>query len=418
MELVTLSEKEYLKYASTHPYLSIYELPNWGKLKKTTNWNYYLLGLKDKNKIVGCTLLLEKKVLKIFNLFYAPRGFLVDMQNEKLLKNFHQEMIKFIKQKKGFMLKIDPNVIYDIKDKNGNLLEVVGQKEFDNLINLNYKHYGFNQNFETLQPRNLCRIKISDYEATFASFSKSTQKNTIQAQQMGVKTRAIKNDEIELFVSLLNDTATRQNFIIRPTWYYQKMYELFPNETIFYVTYLDTKVYLAYVQDKLNSIKQKKEEITTKINTYANVGKKLQSQLESLEKQEQKTKTELQEAKNLAKEKQIYLGALMSIFLNNEGITFMSGTKNEYKKFNIKYDFYNTHIKEAIKRKLAYVNFYGISNDLDSNNPYYNIYEIKKGYNPEIIELLGEFDYIISYPKYYLYKLLFFVYKKLKKLKH
>ena len=64
-----------------------------------------------------------------------------------------------------------------------------------------------------------------------------------------------------------------------------------------------------------------------------------------------------------------------------------------------------------------YVNFYGISGDLDKNSPYYNIYEIKKGFNPEIVELLGEFDYIISKPKYMLYKVALKAYKMLKKVR-
>ena len=42
-------------------------------------------------------------------------------------------------------------------------------------------------------------------------------------------------------------------------------------------------------------------------------------------------------------------------------------------------------------------------------------YEIKKGYNPEVLELLGEFDYILSKPKFLFYKVALYVYKKIKK---
>ena len=58
--------------------------------------------------------------------------------------------------------------------------------------------------------------------------------------------------------------------------------------------------------------------------------------------------------------------------MGNEGITFMSGTIPEYKKFNPKYAYYNEHIKECIKQHKEYCNFYGISGNMDPNSKYYN----------------------------------------------
>lgn len=107
----------------------------------------------------------------------------------------------------------------------------------------------------------------------------------------------------------------------------------------------------------------------------------------------------------------------MSIFIGDEAITFMSGTNSIYKEFNPKYAFYNEHIKDAIKYNKKYVNFYGISGNMDKNGPYYGIYEIKKGFNPEIIELIGEFDYVINPFIYAGYNIALKGYKLLKKLK-
>ena len=46
-----------------------------------------------------------------------------------------------------------------------------------------------------------------------------------------------------------------------------------------------------------------------------------------------------------------------------------------------------------------------------------HIYELKKGFNPEIIELIGEFDYVINPVVYYGYKLALKGYKFVKKFK-
>ena len=107
----------------------------------------------------------------------------------------------------------------------------------------------------------------------------------------------------------------------------------------------------------------------------------------------------------------------MSVFTKDEGITFMSGTNPEYKSFYPKYSYYDEHIKYSLKKNLKYVNFYGISGDLDPNSKYYSIYEIKKGFNPDIVELIGEFDYIINSLDYNLYKLALKAYKIVKKIK-
>ena len=107
----------------------------------------------------------------------------------------------------------------------------------------------------------------------------------------------------------------------------------------------------------------------------------------------------------------------MSVFTGDEGITFMSGTSSSYKEFNPKYAFYREHNEDSIKKHLKYVNFYGISLNMDKSGPYYGIYELKKGFNPEIIELIGEFDYVINPVVYYGYKLALKGYKFVKKIR-
>ena len=51
-----------------------------------------------------------------FCYFYCPRGYVLDYENEKLLKDMTEEIIKFAKSKKAIFVKIDPDLIY--KDKN------------------------------------------------------------------------------------------------------------------------------------------------------------------------------------------------------------------------------------------------------------------------------------------------------------
>ena len=76
---------------------------------------------------------------------------------------------------------------------------------------------------------------------------------------------------------------------------------------------------------------------------------------------------------------------------------------SEFKRYNPKYAMYNEHIKDAINKNKKVINFYGISGNLDPKTELYKIYELKKGFNPQILELIGQFD-LPTHLSYYLYE--------------
>ena len=414
MELKVISEKEYNDYALKNKDISIYQLPEWGKLKATNGWVSHLLGLYDNDSLKGVSLLLQKKLPMGLSLFYAPRGFLFDLNDKELLSIWTENVKKYIKKYHGFMLKVDPNVIYRLYDSEGQNEVYVNKDVIDNFKLNKYKHFGFTKNFETMQPRYLCRFKISgNYEETLNSFSKSTKKNILKLEEMGVHVRRIDINEINNFVNILKSAGEDKDFIIRPASYYKKMVELMPEYVYLYITYIDTKEYLDSVINKKKELVRELDDLVKEMEKV-NVGKKLSDHKEMLERQIKKQDEEIEYAKGLTKDKTIDIGVLMSLFIGDEGITFMSGTISEYKKFNPKYAYYNEHIKECIKQDKEYCNFYGISGNLDPNSKYYNIYEIKKGYNPEIVELVGEFDLITNRIVYWGYNLALKIYKLFK----
>ena len=130
MKLITLDKKEFDKFSHQNELTSIYELSAWGDLKKKTGWYSHYVGFKDKENIICATLLLEKRTPLKKSLFYSPRGFLLDAKNYKLLSDFTEEVKKYIKKNNGFMLKIDPNIIYKIND------EVIGMQEYQTTLNV------------------------------------------------------------------------------------------------------------------------------------------------------------------------------------------------------------------------------------------------------------------------------------------
>ena len=113
MELKVIEYEEFLSFALKNKYLSFHQIPEWGMLKEGTGWITHLLGLYDKDVLQGVTLLLEKKGPFNMNLFYAPRGFLIDMDDFELLKIFTENLKEYVKEQHLYVLKVDTNVIYD-----------------------------------------------------------------------------------------------------------------------------------------------------------------------------------------------------------------------------------------------------------------------------------------------------------------
>lgn len=413
MELIKLNETEFLDFAQKHPLFTFYHLVGWGKLKEINGWKYHLVGFKKEGKIIAEAMLLEKSTPIKKSIFYSPKGFLIDYEDYSLLEEFITKVKKYVKSHNGLMLKIDPNVIYRLRDKDGNPVGDKNDEIINNLKKIGFKHFGFNMEFETMQPRFLCRIKLKpNYDDTIQAFSKTTRKHILELKGLGVVTKKATKEEIPLAVAMLDETAHRKKIATRPASYYEKMKEFLQDDMDFFLCYIDKKKAIKECELLIKQEEENKKIIEEKKKTSL-VGKKLIQQEDTCNKKLELLQDRLTLVSNLEKDK-TYIGSLLSIWTGNEAITLLSGTDNNYKKFLPKYAFYNEHIKEAINRKKEYVNFFGISGIFDSNDVNYGIYEIKKGFNPEVIELIGEFDLIISKFWYFIYNISFKLYKKLK----
>ena len=273
--LKVIEENVFREYAIKNPYFSIYQLPEWGTLKSGTGWVRHLLGIYKDDNLVGVTMLLEKRMPLNLSLYYSPRGYLIDVYNYELLKDFNDEVIKYVKKNHGFMLKLDPNVIYATRDSEGNLKEKCGEEAYYNFKKLGFKHMGFSQNFEDLQPRVLCRIELKDtYNDTLETFSKSTKKNIAKTYDMGVRVKTVDTSKMDEFVKLLEDTAINKNFIIRPASYYKKMVDLMSDYVTLYIAYIDTNLYYDYVWNTLDNTKKELEILEAQMKKI-NIGVKI-----------------------------------------------------------------------------------------------------------------------------------------------
>ena len=168
MKLKEISFEELENFALTTDEATFHQTKGWAKLKEHNGWHHYVVGLYDEDKIKGAALLLAKcvPIVKKY-MFYSPRGFLIDYHDYNLLKVFTEEVKKFVKNKGGIFIKIDPYVMYKQRDINGDLVKdgIDNSDTVDNLKKLGYKHFGFNLMQDSLQPRWMHTITVKGKSA-------------------------------------------------------------------------------------------------------------------------------------------------------------------------------------------------------------------------------------------------------------
>lgn len=410
MEFSILSEEDFREFSKSYPEASFMQTVELAHLKEDyLGSRVHYVGVIKEGKLVAASMILEDITIFHKKKFYAPRGLLVDYHDISLLRFFTESLKTYIKKCGGFMLTIDPNVIYRVRSSNGDILkeEAADDLSIEHLKSLGYRHYGFNIYLDSLQARWAYRMPLDeDYETKKSKFSKSTRKNIDACIKKGLLVREGTMDDLEVMTEIFDLTSKRKDFFSRSLEYYKKMYEHMHDLMTIYIAYLDPDVYYDHTKSLLDAEILNRKEIDEKMKVD-NVGNKLLKKMETSDKLLDKYRIELERAKEFKKK---YpngrdIGCLLSLRSGVEYLTLSSGVLEEYKSFTPKYLMYEHHIKEAYKEGFKYCNFYGITGDFNPENKYYGIYEFKKGFNGNVVELIGQFELPVT-SFYSVYRLL------------
>ena len=407
MDFVELTEKEYQKFWENHPLKTFLSAPKIAKLREKSNWKSYFVGVKENKKVVAAALLLSHKRKFNVNEFYSPRGFLLDYNNKELLTFFVEKVKEFAKSKNGYILRIDPYVIYKQRDINGDIVE--GGEDnthvVDHLTSLGFKKVK-TENMEQVGWMFSLGLEGKTEEQILKEMKPNTRNTIRKAEKLGITMTELSYEELDRFQNIMEETGERKNFAVRNVEYFQNMYNLFhdSNEVKYYVTELNLKEYTKRLNDE---IKEKEEKLSNLGDAKYNDGqrKNITSEIESLKKRID----DAEEIREKTKKDIITLSGSMFILIDPEIIYLSSGNYEEYMRFNSQYLIQWELIKYGIKNNFKKHNFYGIPANINEHPKDYGIYEFKKGFNGYVEELIGEFELPLK-KEYYLIKLL----KKLK----
>ena len=403
MEFVEIKEKEYEKFWENHPLKTFLSSPDIGKLREKSNWTVNYVALKEDNKMLGAAMLLSIKRRFGKKEFYSPRGFLIDFNNYELVDIFVKEVKNYVKKKGGYILRIDPYVIYKQRDIDGNIVD--GGVDNSNVVN-HLKKHGFKKvsipNMEQVGWMFSLDLEGKSEEQILKEMKPNTRNTIRKASKFGIELKELKYDELQRFQDILIETGERKNFSVRKLSYYQEMYNLLHDkkQVKYFVTELDLDKYIAKLNEER---KTKEDEVNSLGEAKYNDGKRnsLTKEIEAIDKR-------IIDAENIKEESGksvITLSGSMFIMIQPEVIYLSSGNYIKYMNFNSQYLIQWEMIKYGIQNGFKKHNFYGIPANINKRPKDYGVYEFKKGFNGYVEELIGEFELPIS-PVYYILKLI------------
>ena len=293
------------------------------------------------------------------------------------------------------------------------------------LIDSGYKHFGFNVMQDTLQPRWMHVIEID--EKTEEEVQKEMESKTRQIlrknEKSSITTREISRDEIKIFKSIMEHTSDRREFIDRPLTYYESMWDSLHDSGILKIIIAEID-FDQYAKNTKSEIELFEKALKDRIykhnnnllkmneNKYSSSNIQDQESIDRLNKQLEK----IEEYKTKYGNKKT-LGGILFLIYGNEVLSLYGGTDDNLMQFQSAYTVHYAGIKYAIENGYKRYNFYGITGDFTKDNPLYGLFLFKKSFGGHVVELLGEFDLIISPFWYHTYNMAFKTYHTLKQIK-
>ncbi len=387
--IVGVKKEEYDEFVSNFPSTSFMQQSSWANIKSA--WEHELVGLKENKKLVATALILKRPLFLGKKLFYIPRGFVIDYTNKKVLKEFVNNIKKYAKENGAIDIKIDPFIcfnqdnIQNIKKNKGvysNDTFVKNTKDIvKNIEECGFVHGGFKKEVSAyIQPRYTMVIPLKNSDGKFytkeelrMTFPKNTRNYIGKYQEKrGVEFEYSKDiEDVSKLVDMLKQTEKRQHISLRSESYFKKIMENYKDSAVLFFCYIDIDKYLKFLKDDIKENPDKKE-----FN----------------EKQ-------MLEAKKIKEEygKRVHVGST---------IVIMPTCKNGIKTAKFLYAGYNTDVLPSLKITNGLM-FYRLSYCLDEGCDYCDLggmdgnlndhlATFKSKFNPEVLELVGEYDLVIS----------------------
>ncbi len=390
MKLKNLSIFEFDKFAKDHPLGSYHQTSNYALLASEQGYEYDLLGFVDDNGTIHAASLILSKKLGMFTRYgYAPKGFLIDYYNQKLLTDFTKALTKYYYKKNFAFIKINPEIaIGTINHKEKRIIYNQNQIIDNTLRALNFRKLEGAKHFET---------KIPQFNAV--QILKNTNLRTINKNTRNKINKGIKNG-LTLIKGERNDIEILYEFIknkvTHPINHYYNYYNAFSrdNSIDIFLVQIDFEQCLINLRQKYEEELEKNNLIVKKVMSNPNENN-LRRKLSSDNALNTYRENIAIATRHLAMNKTAYIAGAITIKYKNRVYILISGYNPQFKKFCPNY-FLHYKLIEYYKKEYDFLDLNGITGDFNGTNPYKGLDEFKLGFNPLAFEYIGEYDFIIN----------------------
>lgn len=407
MRIVKLYPEAFDKYISSISYCSYFQTSAYGQLLSKFGLKEEFLGFEEGGQLVGAVLLLHKPIFMGFKYAYAPRGIIIDYNNQNLVHTAMKELKAQLVKDRFLMLKMDPMIICSKRDKKGN---IIGKNPnintiIDTLKICGFTHCGFNSYFESVKPRWEAELDLrADSTTLFKNLSKQTRNKLRKATKYGL---SVYKDNKYDFAQIYDLIKDKDKVSLK---YYEYMHKFFGQNCELYYAKLNTRMYVEnskYLYEKEMEIN---DYLTNIIQSNGYKGKNmsniLNKKMES-DKLLSAYKKYMVEATELLKQhpEGLIVGASVILKVKNKIFLIAEGYDRRYKNLAANYLTKWKIIEKYANSNIQFFNLNAIAGKFQKEeNKYKGLNEMKFSYNAIANEYIGEFNLIINGPMYSLYK--------------
>lgn len=376
MRLREINKKEFENFCKQSNQDNFFQSKYYAEIKRKEGYHTYFVGLDQNGNIRAATMLISKNVT-IFKkrMFYAPHGFIIDYKNIELLSLFTTAIKEYIKAKKGIYIKIEPYLVLHDREFDGKLITggLDNTKAISNLISLNWRQKKGEELEESFEPSFLYQLELKgkNEDELFKSFDPSLQEIIKRNETIGINVKKLDRNNYLKFLDIIENSSNISDYLNIDKKNFKDIYNILNKHKIIDITIaeLDIDKYLTSTINSKNNVRNN-----------PNLEEQLNKQIESIKTLQYKYGHK------------IMLGGIIGIFYRREYMTLTTATIDKFNNFNPLTTLYWETIKSSKKNSCEIYNFYGIGESLEDNKKFE---ELKK-FSGKVIELIGEFDFIIN----------------------
>ncbi len=385
---------EFNDFVKNHNLANLYQTSNYAIFKGEENFDYEYLGYFENDSLIAASLILYKTIAFNTKYAYAPCGYIMDFENEILLKNFSLKLKRYLRKKRIIFLKLNPLIItkqYDPWTLKPTFIEDINYTHI--FQELGYKKLKDNLYFEATLPRFEAIIDLKNFD--LKNIKKNTRNKINNSLHKGLE--LIKGDEKDL-KTIYDFIKYKKNKNYK---YYNNLYKAFnaDNSIDLFLVKIDYEKFM----ESANARYEEEQELNSRFNeelkkysSERNLNKKILS-----DKLLVTYKNDVIKASNKITNNELeeYIAGAL-VIKNNKNVSILfSGYKPSARYLNANY-FLHYALIQYYKNNYNYLGLNGLTGDFTDNNPYKGLNEFKLGFKPQVLEYLGELDFIIDEKKY------------------